>query len=141
MKIGPTMRNVVLLVSAALVAVAVVALASTWTPSTYQVTGVITRDGKPLKWKSDKHVLQIIFVPKKCTRQSGIYRCEGDPKTGEYVLPEIPAGTYRVSIQQLDPYPTHDLLQQAYWLRNSPLFYDVSGDCEINIDLPKVLPR
>jgi hypothetical protein len=133
------MRTIGLIVSAVLLAVAAVVVILNWTPRTYTVTGVITREGKPLKWKSKNHVLQIIFVPKNRTRQSGVYRCEGDAD-GRYVLPEIPADTYRVSISQWDPYPKHDLLQGAYWLAKSPLFYEVSGDCEIDIDLPKDLP-
>ena len=54
--------------------------------------------------------LNVIFVPVKRTSSSATYLAEGNAMTGGYVVPSIPAGNYRVSIQQMDPYPKQDLL-------------------------------
>ncbi len=135
------MRKIILLAAAVLLAVLGVTVILNWKPRTYQVTGTITRGGKPLQWKGEKRVLQVIFGPTDRAQDRNVYRCEGDPEEGTYVLEGIPAGKYRVSIQQLDPYPMHDLLNFAYSLKDSPFVYDVAGDCKIDIDLPGELPR
>jgi hypothetical protein len=87
-------------------------------------------------------LLQVIFMPVNRGHNDLGYRCEGDVATGAYELIDVPAGTYRVSIQQQDPYPTHDLLQFKFDLKNSPIVKEVTQDRqELNIDLPKELPR
>jgi hypothetical protein len=126
-------------VAAALAGLGVVLILS-WTPRKYHVQGTITRDGKPLEWKGEKRVLQIIFAPfDHGPAHRDLYRCVGDPDKGTYAL-EVPAGKYRVSIQQLDPYPTVDLLSFAYGIGNSDVIRPIAGDCTIDIDLPRDLP-
>ena len=105
------------------------------------VTGKITRGGQPLQWKTDEGMLLVIFAPQDRQKNKDIYRAESDSKEGTYTLKAIPSGTYLVSIQLMDPPPLRDELQFAYGLNNSPLEYQVSGDMEINIDLPKEGPK
>src|SRR5437879_10900 len=77
---------------------------------TYRVTGKVTRGGEPLKWDSDAGVLEVVFAPMDRKADRNLYHAQTDRKTGAYTVRAIPAGTYRVSIQQMDPYPTFDLL-------------------------------
>jgi hypothetical protein len=136
------MRKVLILVVAVGIAGGIVALLYNLPIRKYHVTGTITRDGKPLEWKSEKIDLLVIYAPLDRERHPEIYKAtETDPKTGKYTLPPIPAGKYLVSIQQMDPFPTQDLLKFTYSLKDSPLRQDVSKDGEINIDLPRDLPR
>jgi len=135
------MRKIILVAVAVLIAVLGVVLIANWTPRKYRVTGTITRDGKSLEWKSKKGVLLVLFAPADRTRDRTVYRYQEDLGEGNYVVEDIPAGKYVISVQQLDPYPTHDLLQFAYNLRNTTFEYEVAGDGEFNINLPKNLPR
>jgi hypothetical protein len=108
----------------------------------YKISGSITRDGKPLEWKSDEGVLDVKFVPLDRDRDKNVYRAETDRNTGAYTIAGIPSGSYRVSIQQMDPYPTHDLLGFALSMAESTIIHDVTKEGEvIDIDLPRDLPR
>jgi hypothetical protein len=108
----------------------------------YPVSGSTTRDGKPLEWKSDEGVLDVKFVPLDRERDRNVYRAETDRTTGTYTIVGIPPGSYRVSIQQMDPYPTHDLLGFALGMRDSPIIRPVAKDKKvIDIDLPRDLPK
>jgi hypothetical protein len=108
----------------------------------YQISGNITRDGKPLEWKSDEGMLLVIFVPLDRDRDNNVYKAETDRETGAYTIVGIPPGSYRVSIQQMDPAPTHDLLGFALSMAESTIIHDVKKEGEvIDIDLPRDLPR
>ncbi len=137
----PRLRLLLLLTVAGAFAAAGVASYYHWLPRTYRITGTITRGGQALEWQGENIMLQIIYVPLDRKRDPNLYRCEGDPKTGAYVLEGIPAGSYRVSIQQMDPYPTHDLLNFAYSLKYSDIERAVKGNDKIDIDLPEKRPR
>lgn len=128
------MRKALPLAVAILIAVPLVVLIVMWTPRKYAVQGTITRGGKALQWQGDKISLLVIFVPTDRSRHRDLYRCEGDTQTGRYAV-EVPAGEYRVSIQMMDPYPTHDLLQFRYALKDSPLIYEITGPRRLDIDL------
>jgi hypothetical protein len=106
----------------------------------YRLHGKITRAGKPLEWESENRKLLVLFNPVDIEDDKNVYRAETDTEAGTYVIAAIPAGTYRVSIQQQDPYPLQDLLGFAYSLKSSPIMREVKGNGEINIDLPAVTP-
>src|SRR5262245_34012048 len=77
----------------------------------YTISGTITRDGKPLEWKTDNGVLLVLFVPMDRVKDANVYRAmKTDRKTGHYAITNIPPGPYRVSIQQQDPDARYDLL-------------------------------
>jgi len=107
---------------------------------TCTISGTITRDEKPLVWKTDKGVLTVIFVPIDREQNLNVYRAETDRKTGTYRITGIPAGSYRVSIQQVDPDSRYDLLNFALSTKDSTIFRDVTRDGEVlDIDIPKNL--
>lgn len=63
---------------------------------------------------------------------------QADPETGKYEIKGIPVGKYKVTVKQLDPRPTNDLLDGAFSRQNSKIYRDVeSNDQVIDIDLGK----
>jgi hypothetical protein len=108
----------------------------------YEVTGKITRDGKPLEWQTEEGVLLVTFVPMDRQSDRNLYRAETDRKTGKYTIAGVPRGSYRVFIQHLDPPPAKDMLELIYGINDSPITKEVTGqDTHFDIDLPKDLPK
>jgi hypothetical protein len=108
----------------------------------YAISGTVTRDGKALEWKADNRKLDVKFVPLDRVADDNVYSAETDTDAGTYTIAAIPPGSYRVSIQQMDPFPTHDLLNFALSMSGSTIRRDVTKNGEvIDIDIPKVLPR
>ena len=101
------------------------------------ITGTITRDGKPLVIESEEGHLLVLFVPEKWKSSSQVFRAEVDRSTGSYTISEIRAGRYLVAIQQFDE-RHNDALDSKYDPSKSPLRFDVTEDGQvIDIDLPK----
>jgi hypothetical protein len=104
------------------------------------VHGTITRDGQPLVWKSEGGHLLVIFIPEDREADSNVYRAETDRDTGAYRIASIPAGRYRVAVQQFDE-KHNDALRHTYDPHATTLVYEVTGDNQrIDVDLPKDLP-
>src|SRR5262245_43464373 len=91
------------------------------------VHGTITRDGKPLVWKSEGGHLLVVFVPEDREADPNTYRAETDRETGEYRIAAIPAGKYRVAIQQFDE-KHNDALRHTYDPAATTLTYEVNSD-------------
>jgi hypothetical protein len=106
------------------------------------ISGTITRDGKPLEWKSDAGTLSVVFLPKVRDTTTEAFRADSDRSTGRFEIKEIPRGTYIVTVQQLDPDNAHDLLGMVYDPASTDIEREVRSDGQqIDIDLPKVLPK
>ena len=105
----------------------------------YNISGTITRDGKPLEWETDHGVLLVLFVPMDRVKDKNVYRAmETDAKTGHYAITNIPPGPYRVSIQQQEPDARYDRLKFKFSIKDSPIERVVTGNDEvIDIDIPK----
>jgi hypothetical protein len=105
------------------------------------IHGTITRDRKPLQWKTDNRQLIVIFHPEPAEILLDIYPATTEADTGTYDISEIPTGTYRIQIQQNDPDHRSDLLKMRYDPKSSNIIRKVTHDGQvIDIDLPKVLP-
>ncbi len=104
------------------------------------ISGTITRDGKPLCWESEGGHLIVIFFPEDRAANKEVYSATTDRATGAYRIPKIRAGKYTVAIQQFDE-RHRDALDSKYDPVKTPLRYEVreSGQV-IDIDLPKDLP-
>jgi hypothetical protein len=102
------------------------------------ISGTVTRDGKPLEWKTDHGVLLVLFVPLDRERDRNVYRAlKTDARTGQYAIDNIPPGSYRVSIQQQDPDSRYDLLHFTLSIKDSPIIKEVTGDEVIDINIAK----
>jgi hypothetical protein len=100
------------------------------------ISGTITRDGKPLVWTSDEGHLLVIFVPANRKANRDVYRAETDREAGTYRINGILSGRYRVAIQQFDE-KHNDALGHKYNPGKTQLEYDVTADGQvIDIDLP-----
>jgi hypothetical protein len=105
------------------------------------ITGTITRDGKPLEWTSEGGILLVIFVPEDRQPNQDPYLAVGDRATGTYRIAEIKAGRYMVAIHQFDEHH-QDGLHNKYDPFKTPLRFEVTEDGQvIDIDLPKELPK
>jgi hypothetical protein len=105
------------------------------------IHGTITRDGKPLQWKTDNRQFIVVFHPEPSEIVSDIYPATTDADTGTYDISEIPTGTYKIQIQQNDPDHRSDLLKMVYDPYSSTIIRKVTHDGQvIDIDLPKDLP-
>lgn len=100
------------------------------------VTGTITRQGKPLLWEQEGGHLLVIFVPEDRRPNENPIRAESDRATGKYQIPELRAGTYRVAIHMFDDRHM-DALNNKFDPGNSPLRVTVSdSDQVIDVDIP-----
>lgn len=92
-----------------------------------KISGRILRDGQPLQL-SDKGVLVVTFQSLAPDGQTGDYAqsAETNGKTGAYTVTMKP-GTYRVAVEQMDPYPDVDKLKQAYTINSSPIAVVITG--------------
>lgn len=106
-----------------------------------QVTGTVTRGGKPLEWKSDAPELWLRFAAEDPKKDDNVYRAEVDTAKGAYVVPKLPVGKYVVAVQLLDPPPFDDLLSFSYDLPVTPLRCEVKADRTFDIDLPVEPPK
>jgi hypothetical protein len=104
------------------------------------VTGTITRDGKPLEWPKAERKLYVLFMPVDVSSGRDPVQAVTDVETGTFRVPEIRSGTYLVAIQMFDEHYT-DVLQHKYNPASSPLRVEVTEDNQVvDIDLPKDLP-
>jgi hypothetical protein len=108
-------------------------------PAKVDISGTITKDGKPLKVGKQGEV-EVKFwregVPEG-ERITSKY-AQADPDTGHYEIKGIPVGKYKVSIKQIDPRPANDLLDGTYDRNNSKIYRDVEKNEQvIDIDLAK----
>jgi hypothetical protein len=105
------------------------------------ITGTVTRDGKPLEWPSEQGLFLVIFVPENRKPNQDPYLAECDRATGTYRIGEIKTGTYMVAIHQFVDLRHRDALENKFDPVKTPLRVEVTEDGQvIDIDLPKELP-
>ena len=107
------------------------------------IHGSVTRDGKPLQWKGERPQLWVIFQQRDVPGTlAETYPATCDTEAGTFSIAKIPLGWYKVSVEQMDPYPKQDLLNFAFNPANTTLEFEVTHDGQdFQIDLPKDLPR
>jgi hypothetical protein len=107
------------------------------------IHGNVTRDGQPLQWKGERPQLWVIFQQRDVPGTlAETYPATCDTKAGTFSIAKLPLGWYKVSVEQMDPYPKQDLLNFAFNPANTTLEFEVTLDGQdFHIDLPKVLPR
>jgi hypothetical protein len=104
------------------------------------VTGTITRDGKPLAWKGAGGHLVVIFMPEDRTPGRDGILAVTDRDTGTYRIARIPPGAYLVALHQFDEKHT-DAFQNKLDPVKTTLRVEVAEDNQvIDIDVPKDLP-
>lgn len=101
------------------------------------VTGSVVRNGQPLAVSKNGYV-QVTIQPdidpgKAFTPRLG----ECDKTTGKFEIRDVPAGRYKVGIQQFDPDPTTDKLKGAFYVETGKIVRDLDGKTPLDIDLDK----
>lgn len=103
------------------------------------VTGTVTRDGKPLEWRSEGGYLLVLFVPEDRSKLSP--KSAETDRAGTYRFAEIPAGKYTIAIQQFDE-KYNDAFNKHFDAYRTTIQCEVTEDNQvIDVDLPKDLPR
>ncbi len=113
-------------------------------PKKYQVTGRVTRGGKPLEVNAMTGKLVVTFVPivENSKELVDPNHAVIEATTGKFKVPGtdgkgIAGGKYRVCISQYDPFPTTDKLQGKFAEGKSPIIREIKGDEDIEIDIDK----
>src|SRR5262249_53518963 len=100
------------------------------------VKGSVVRGGQPLTVGPTGYV-QVTLQPdvgadEQYTTRVG--RCEKD---GTFTIFEVPAGKYKIGVEQLDPNPQSDKLNGAFRAGDSKLIREIDGKTPLTIDLAK----
>jgi hypothetical protein len=105
------------------------------------ITGTVTRDGKPLEWPKAEGNLLVIFVPEPRQENDSPVRAECDRQAGTFRFESLRAGRYRVAVHMFDERHM-DALGNKFDPGNSPLYHTVESNNQvINVDIPSVLPE
>ena len=117
-----------------------VALAGCGGPKTYTVGGTVTRGGEKLTWPDGGRLL-VIFMPADESKTDRYSARETSTEASSYKVAGIPAGRYKVAVQQFYPSAKtdfNDALGGRYDPGHTDLVVEVKGDTtELNIDIPK----
>jgi len=115
--------------------------------ATVKFTGKITQNGQPLTISpaneaSKAGKVEVILYPyteekgKMVEPNYAYYQSDG-----QFVVESgVPAGKYRITVAQWDPYPQKDLLKGGYGKENSPIVHEIKGGENLDIDLSKIPP-
>ena len=116
-----------------------VALAGCGGPKTYTVGGTVTRGGEKLTWPNGGTLL-VIFMPADDKKTERYSARETDTAASSYKVTGIPAGKYKVAVQQFYPNEKtdfNDSLGGRYDPGHTDLVVEVKGDdAALNIDIP-----
>ncbi len=105
------------------------------------ITGTVTRDGKPLVWPFKDGKLHVIFAPVERQITDYPFKAETDSVAGTYRIAALPPGKYMVGIYMFDERHM-DALQNKFDPNHTPIRVEVTEDNQvIDIDLPKDLPK
>jgi len=101
------------------------------------VKGTVVRGGQPIAI-SKTGILQVTLqpdVPEGQPYSSKLGEC--DRATGQFVIPDVPPGKYKVGIEQFDPNPQTDKLAGKMRPDNSKIVREIDGKTPLTIDLDK----
>lgn len=97
------------------------------------VKGSVTQDGQALQ-VSEQGDVQIHFIQEENGKMTGqTYMASIDP-SGQFEA-EVPAGDYRIAVQQLDPYPNVDKLKGKFDQNKTPIKQSIKPGDTLDIDL------
>ncbi|PQO31388.1 hypothetical protein C5Y96_13695 [Blastopirellula marina] len=97
------------------------------------VTGSVTKGGQALQ-VSEQGDIQIHFIQEENGTMTGqTFMASIDP-SGHFEA-EVPAGDYRIAVQQLDPYPNVDKLKGQFDQNKTPIKQSIKGGDTLDIDL------
>jgi len=101
------------------------------------VTGGVLHNGRPLALSKNGYVQVTLQPDLEPDRPFTPRLAECDKQTGKFEIRDVPAGKYRVGIQQFDPDPTSDKLNGAFRAETGKIVRDLDGKTPIDIDLAK----
>ena len=107
-------------------------------PAKVEVTGKILNNGQPLKVSKQGEIRVKFYSEGKDAESTVSKPATVDRETGTFVVKNLPLGKYKITVQQIDPMPSTDLLERQFDVMNSKIIRDVETDGQvIEIDLAK----
>jgi hypothetical protein len=101
------------------------------------VKGTVVRGGQPLP-VSKTGVLQVTLRPDLGEGEQYTPKvAECDRATGQFVIPDVPPGKYKVGVEQFDPNPQTEKLNHAFTADKGKFIRDIDGKEPLVIDLAK----
>lgn len=97
------------------------------------VKGSVTKGGEALQ-VSGQGDIQIHFIQEENGKMTGQTFMASVDSTGHFEA-EVPAGDYRIAVQQLDPYPDVDKLKGKFSQNKTPIKQSVKAGDTLDIDL------
>jgi hypothetical protein len=117
----------------------VLLLAGCGAPKTYTVGGTVKRGGEKLTWP-DGGTLLVIFMPEDASKSDRYSARETDTAASTYKITGIPAGRYKVAVQQFYPNEKtnfNDALGGKYDPGHTDIVIVVKGDdAALDIEIP-----
>jgi hypothetical protein len=116
----------------------VLAIGCSTGPAKVNVSGKVVMAGQPLK-VSDQGEVRVKFYSEGTGDENSISKPAAvDSKTGAFTIKNIPMGKYKITVQQIDPMPSTDVLERRFDRTNSRIIREVESDGQvIDIDLAK----
>jgi hypothetical protein len=124
--------------AACLAIVCCIALAGCSSQSLVEAKGKVTYRGEPLKL-GPQGVLEVSLIPEQRDERGEYtsFTAEVNYADGSFEVPgKVPPGKYKISVQQLDPYPMNDKLKGAFYMDKSQIVREITGE-PITIDVSK----
>jgi hypothetical protein len=105
-------------------------------PPKHSLKGTVTRGGERLTWPEGGQLL-VVFFPEDRKKHPEVYSATTDIATSSYSIAAIPAGRYKVAVQQFDT-KFMDALGGVYDPSKTKLVFEVIAQDgqTLNIDLP-----
>jgi len=104
--------------------------------SNITVTGRVLKNGQPLAVGPTGNV-QITLVPDVSADEhytSSIGECD---KQGNFTIPNVKPGRYKIGVEQFDPTPQTDKLNGAFMAAGGKIIRDLDGKAPVVIELTK----
>ncbi|GAA4432361.1 hypothetical protein [Bremerella cremea] len=98
-----------------------------------KVSGTLSNGGESLQ-VSDQGDLQIHFIQEQGGTLTGQTFMTSVDSSGHFEA-EVPAGEYRIAVQQLDPYPNVDKLKGKFSQNKTPIKQSIQPGDKLEIDL------
>lgn len=104
--------------------------------SNVTVTGRVLKNGQPLAVGPTGNV-QVTLVPDVSADEhytSSIGECD---KQGNFTIPNVKPGRYKIGVEQYDPNPQTDKLNGAFMAASGKIIRDLDGKAPVVIELTK----
>jgi hypothetical protein len=102
-----------------------------------KIQGTVLKDGKPIQVSKTGHVAVTLIPVVKEGEDFTTYPARADEQGNFETAVPIPAGKYKIAVQQFDPTPQVDALKGAFSPNSTKIVRDIDGKTPLKIDIAK----